>query len=170
MKKFKEQWQITSNWQLIFPILGILSLLLSGYLLSAPILKLFHFENTIPLIILVSLILAYAFLLITLWLFKKLENKWQVTYRWELIAIFIVFAITGSTAARLSDPIMNFVHMEKATTNGFLYWFLRIVIVLPVYQIVLLIVGWLFGQFNFFWAFEKRMLSRMGFARFFKDS
>ncbi|PIZ07900.1 MAG: diacylglyceryl transferase, partial [Flavobacteriaceae bacterium CG_4_10_14_0_8_um_filter_34_31] len=31
------------------------------------------------------------------------------------------------------------------------------------YQIILLIIGWLYGEIDFFWAFEKKMLRRFGF-------
>jgi len=29
-------------------------------------------------------------------------------------------------------------------------------------------VGWLFGQFKFFWAFEKKFLNRLGLGFLFK--
>jgi len=41
-------------------------------------------------------------------------------------------------------------------------------LIFPIYQITLPLVGWLFGQFKFFWDFEKKMLQRMGLGRFFK--
>ncbi|NQY07084.1 MAG: prolipoprotein diacylglyceryl transferase, partial [Flavobacteriaceae bacterium] len=100
---------------------------------------------------------------------KKLEPRWKVTYRWELFAIFIVFAVTGSSAAKLSDPFLNLIGLYKDTVNSSLFWTLRILLVFPIYQILLVCYGWLFGQFDFFWAFEKKMLKRMGFKRFFKD-
>jgi hypothetical protein len=35
------------------------------------------------------------------------------------------------------------------------------VFILPLYNVVLLIYGALFGQFSFFWAFEKRFFGRL---------
>jgi len=35
------------------------------------------------------------------------------------------------------------------------------VLILPVYNLFLLIYGALFGQFKFFWAFEKRFFGRL---------
>lgn len=32
---------------------------------------------------------------------------------------------------------------------------------LPLYQLILLFYGFVFGQFKFFWTFEKRMLGRL---------
>ncbi|UZO79687.1 prolipoprotein diacylglyceryl transferase [Aquimarina sp. ERC-38] len=173
MQKFKERWEITQTWQLIFPFLGILGLLLSGYLIGRGLLKLIDMKltNTLENIVAtaITLIIAFVLLQITLLIFKPLAKKWKVNRRWELIAIFIVFAITGSTAARLSDPLLHSVGLTPENTNPWLYWPVRILIIFPVYQVLLIFIGWLFGQFRFFWNFEKRMLKRMGFARFIKE-
>jgi len=61
-------------------------------------------------------------------------------------------------------------HIIFVTTwfAGLFYIILRIVLIFPIYQITLPLVGWLFGQFKFFWDFEKKMLQRMGLGRFFK--
>lgn len=164
MQKFKNRWEIHHNWQLLFPILGILGLLYAGYLVSN------FLTNTLPIYItiLVSLIFSYLFLKITLFCFKKLETKWIVTYKWEMIRIFIVFAITGSSSAMIGKPIMTLVGITKENLNPFVYWVLYIIIGLVFYQILLVFFGWLFGQFQFFWEFEKKMLQRIGFKRFIK--
>jgi len=44
----------------------------------------------------------------------------------------------------------------------YLYWILRFIIVTVVYQFVLLLVAFVFGQFNWFWNFEKKILKKMG--------
>lgn len=173
MQKFKKRWEIERSWQLVFPVLGLLGLVFSSYLIGKYILKLLPIDQSdsiyIGVLSAIILFLSSIFLFITLKLFNTLETKWNVSYRWELIAIFIAFAVTGSTAARISDPILAFIGLHRDTTNGWLYWPIRILFIFPVYQILLIIVGWLFGQFKFFWGFEKKMLSRIGFARFFKD-
>lgn len=168
MQKLKERWEIKKNWQLLYPILGIIALLASGYALAKVILSRFTSTNTILLVFL-TLIVAYGILNITLKLFKRLAVKWNITYQWELIAIFLVFAVTGSTATKISGPIINFLGLKDAISNSFLFWTIRILIIFPIYQILLVVIGWLFGQFQFFWAFEKKMLSRMGFKKFFNE-
>ena len=94
-------------------------------------------------------------------LLKRLRSKWEIKSNVDLIAILIVFAINGSFAAWVADPITNFIGLEKATTNGFIYWPIRLILIFPVYQLTLPIVGWCFGQFKFFWNFEKKMFARM---------
>jgi len=171
MQKFKNRWEINANWQLIFPVLGLIGLLFSSFLLSdrltSGVLKISETQiSYFPTILVITIFLFISLLWLTLKIFDALEKKWNVTYRWELIAIFIAFAITGSTAARISDPIISLLGFQQESTSGWIYWPLRIFLIFPVYQIILLIVGWLFGQFKFFWWFEKKMLRRMGFARF----
>ena len=168
MQKIKASWEIDKNWQLLFPFLGGIALLFSGFILAQIILSKFSESNTILLIFL-TMIIAYGILNITLKLFKKLRLKWEVNYRWELIAIFLVFAITGSTSAKISGPIIEILQLKELITNSFLFWTLRILIIFPIYQVLLVIVGWVFGQFQFFWAFEKKMLSRMGFKKYFNE-
>ncbi len=100
---------------------------------------------------------------------EKLKKRWGITSNWQIIAIFIVFAINGSFAAWVAGPITRFIGLSAETTEPYvLYLILRILLIFPIYQITLPLVGWVFGQFTFFWNFEKKMLQRMGFGRFFK--
>lgn len=92
---------------------------------------------------------------------NKLKKRWNIDNNWQLAIVFMVFAITGSTAAYLTKPITSLLGISKETMSLWLYWPLRILILFPIYQIMLVIIGALFGQFNFFWNFEKKMLYRM---------
>ncbi|EAS19544.1 hypothetical protein BBFL7_00090 [Flavobacteria bacterium BBFL7] len=164
MQKFKKNWDITSNWQLIFPLLGIIGLLACGYFVATRIMP-----STIEdvmyeylFIYLVTLVLAYLFYRFCMWVFPNLIQKWKVQNRWEMIAIFIVFAITGSASARLSAPLLDLIGLDKSSMSGWFFWPLRLLIIFPIYQVLLVVMGWLFGQFEFFWAFEKKMLARFG--------
>jgi hypothetical protein len=163
MENFKKQWQIQHNWQLLFPFLAVLALAYSSYKIATIILEDIHFSLRFLLAITVFFILLKFFLFI----FKKLEDKWVVTYRWEMIRIFIVFAITGSSSVFVGRPIITLLGITKENLNPIVYWVLYIIIGLIFYQILLVFFGWLFGQFQFFWEFEKKMLKRMGFKRFF---
>ncbi len=164
MQKFKNRWQITRNWQLLFPLLGLIGLVFSAYRLV----NLLIVDSSIFLLISVTLFLSFLLLKLTLLIFKKLENKWIVNQRWEIIRIFIVFAITGSSSVFIGRPIIALLGITKENLHPFLYYTLFIVISLIFYQILLVAFGWLFGQFQFFWNFEKKMLSRFGLGFLFK--
>jgi len=106
--------------------------------------------------------------------FNRLKNKWGIQSNSQLILIFIVFGITGSLSVRLAKPVLEFINIndiffEELFLGNLLYWTIRLVIVFPLYQILLLVIGTLFLQFKFFWNFEKKILRRIGFKRFFKE-
>jgi|TARA_B100001175_G_C19109578_1_gene449028 hypothetical protein len=98
---------------------------------------------------------------------NKLKLKWGIESNFQIILILIVFAITGSLSLVVSDPILNFIGLEKENVNPWIFTPLRLIIVFPVYQVLILIIGFVFGQFKFFWQFEKKMLIKMGFSKYF---
>ena len=97
---------------------------------------------------------------------EKLKERWGIESNFQIVIIFIVFAINGSLSMYLTNPITDLIGISKETTNPWVYWPIRILVVFVVYQITLVFVGALFGQKKFFWNMEKKMLSRMGFKRF----
>ncbi len=92
---------------------------------------------------------------------NKLKEKWGVTSNFQLVIIFIVFAITGSTSAYVTRPILEVIGITKDSMHPVLYWPLSLILILPVYKVLLIIIGTLFGQHIFFWNFVKKMLIRM---------
>ncbi len=162
MDKLKGRWDIEHNWQLIFPLLGLLGLGYSSFRLSSLFLKDYHMAFNLAL----SAIFFFGLLKLIFILFSKLEKKWDVKYRWELISIFLVFAITGSSSVFVSRPLIKLMGINKENLNTFSYWILYIFIGFVFYQILLVAIGWLFGQHKFFWNFEKKMLRRLGLKRF----
>lgn len=157
MNDFKQRWEISKNWQLIFPFFGILALFYSGIKISS----LFDNQN-LWITIILGIVIAIILLKICLWCINALENKWQVDQRWELIRIFIVFALTGSSSVFVSRPLIDWMGITKENLNILLYYILFIFVSLVCYQILLIFYGWLLGQFSFFWEFEKKILKRLG--------
>ena len=96
---------------------------------------------------------------------KYLKEKWNLKSNLQLVIILIVFAITGSGSLYISKPLMEFLSISSEKMDIFLYWILRFIIVTVVYQFVLLIVAFVFGQFNWFWNFEKKILKKMGLIK-----
>ncbi len=159
MNKFKENWEIQYNWQLIFPLIGLLSLGYSSYRLAL------IFFDEFGYILIATFALFISLLVLILKLFTFLEKRWKLQYRWEMIRVFIVFAVTGSSSLYVGRPIIRLLGITKENLNPILYWILFIIIGLIFYQILLVTFGWLFGQFKFFWEFEKKMLRRFGLKR-----
>ena len=160
MEKFKRTWEISKNWQLLYPIFGIIGLIYSAYKISVALFN----ENTV-LKLLGVVVLFYILLKICVFTLKKLEKRWIVKERWQIIRIFIIFAITGTSSLYVTNPIFNLIGLTKETfsDNGFqltIYYILKFIAILPFYQILLLIFGWIFGEYKFFSSFVKKMFSR----------
>lgn len=70
--------------------------------------------------------------------------------------ILLVFALTGTTAVFLKRLVFVWLGIDASWPlwQRIVLW---VVIVLPLYQVLLLAFGTLFGEFAFFWSFIKRM-------------
>ena len=99
---------------------------------------------------------------------EKLKKRWGIKSNFQIFLILIVFAINGSFAAWVAKPITNFIGLSQETLHPFIFWPIRILLIFPIYQLTLPIVGLVFGQFKFFWNFEKKFLSRVGLGFLFK--
>jgi len=95
---------------------------------------------------------------------NKFIKFFKVKNTKQLLVVFVVFSITGSLSVYLGQPILDFL-FEKDSQKNFIYWFLRLLIIFPLYQFLLIIVGTLFGQFDYFWRIEKKILSRLGIIK-----
>ena len=81
----------------------------------------------------------------------KLKKLFRVSSTYQLIVVFIVFGITGSMSLVISEYISVFFNLDNII--------LSIIFVLVIYQILLIIIGTLFGEFDYFWEMEKKILS-----------
>tara|TARA_B100001057_G_scaffold216710_1_gene216987 strand:- start:4 stop:336 length:333 start_codon:yes stop_codon:yes gene_type:complete len=105
--------------------------------------------------------------------FNLLKSKWGIKTNQQLIIIFLVFGITGTSSMMITDPILDFFDINKEffsiySYGDIVYWMIRLIIIFPIYQLLLIAIGFIFNQFDFFWEFEKEFLSKIGFKRFFK--
>jgi hypothetical protein len=91
------------------------------------------------------------------WL-QKLQQRWKAGSIWQVIAILLAFACTGFTVLYLMRPILfYFFGNEIPGWAKVLYY----MFILPVYNVILLFYGFIFGQFYFFLEFEKRFFRRL---------
>ena len=61
----------------------------------------------------------------------------------------------------VSFPILSALDLENKLNNYPFYIFLRILIIIPIYQLILILIATLFGEFEYFWKFEKNFLKRI---------
>jgi len=86
---------------------------------------------------------------------KTRSEKWGVS-GFGVFAILLAFALAGMSCLRLSHPLMDAIVPHDAPS--WLWWTIRIVVILPLYEALLLAYGTLLGQRRFFWAKQKGLL------------
>jgi hypothetical protein len=89
---------------------------------------------------------------------QRLQTKWKLDSLLQVVLVLVVFACTGFTILFIKNPVLDFFGVEK---GGFVNTVLYLLLVLPLYQIFLLIYGFVFGQFRFFWEKEKQIFRRI---------
>ena len=88
---------------------------------------------------------------------EKLQLRWKLDSVAQVCIVLLVFACTGFSVMFLKPVITHWIFgNEKTLWFTIVYW----IMILPVYNILLLFYGFLFGKFRFFWEFEKRMFRR----------
>ncbi|MFN3754856.1 DUF6787 family protein [Flavobacterium sp.] len=97
------------------------------------------------------------------------KERWNIKSNWQVFVILVVFAVTGSSSALLSKPVLELFGIVKGDVSNWIYYPLYIILIFPIYQVLLVSFGFIFGQFTFFWAFEKKMLKSMGLGFLFSD-
>lgn len=100
-------------------------------------------------------------------MFENLQKRWKVNGI-QLFLILCVFAITGTTTAYISRMITSWIGLTPDSP----LWqraLLRGSVLLFGYQIIILLVSIPFGQFKFFWNYEKKILKRIGLMKKSKD-
>ncbi len=96
-------------------------------------------------------------------MFRKFKDKWNIKSNLQLIIILIVFSVTGSAALVVRKFVFHLIGIQPETSL-FIKVPLYIAVLFPAYQILLLIIGTLIGQFQFFYAFQKKSLAFLKFG------
>jgi len=94
---------------------------------------------------------------------QRFKEKWNIKTNFQLIIILIVFSITGSAALVVRKYAFNLLGIQP-DTSLFIKIPLYIAILFPAYHFLLLIIGALLGQFQFFYAFQKKSLAFLKFG------
>lgn len=91
---------------------------------------------------------------------EKMKERWGVDSFGGLLLILFIFAITGMTALYVRKVAFGWlgINTETPLWIELVAW---ILIVFPSYQLLFLMYGFVLGQFEFVWNFEKKSLRRI---------
>ena len=90
---------------------------------------------------------------------NSLINFFGASSKLHLFKIFIIFGLTGSFSVVLSEPLLQLLSIENFITNKFFYWLIRLILIFPIYQFVLIGVALLFGEFRYFKKFFTKFIN-----------
>jgi hypothetical protein len=93
-------------------------------------------------------------------IFEKLKERWGLNSFWHVVLILFIFSITGMTTLYVRQFFFDLmgISSDTATVVKVLAWLL---VVFPSYQALFLMYGFVLGQFDFVWRFEKKSLARI---------
>lgn len=93
-------------------------------------------------------------------LIEKMKKRWGVESFGGLLLILFIFAITGITTLYVRKIVFEWVGIGTATPLWIelIAW---VIVVFPAYQLLFLLFGFILGQFEFVWNFEKKSLHRI---------
>ena len=89
---------------------------------------------------------------------NNLINFFGANSKLHLLKIFIIFGLAGSLSVILSEPLLQLVSIENYITNKFLYWLIRLILIFPIYQFVLIGLALVFGEFSYFKKFFTKFI------------
>ncbi|MDR1022458.1 MAG: hypothetical protein LBL94_04185 [Prevotellaceae bacterium] len=88
--------------------------------------------------------------------FERFKQRWNVHSNRQLVIIFVAFGLTGFCTLGVKKLLMPLLGVTSETPL-----YLRIaaeaLIILPAYQVLLIAVGTLLGQYKFFKGFLRKM-------------
>ena len=90
-------------------------------------------------------------------------RKLNIQSLYQFMVIMLIFAITGSLSLYITVELFQFIGLQAENLNPIIFWPIRIILLFIIYQVLLLLVALPFGQFQYFWKFEKKFLNRFGF-------
>ena len=90
---------------------------------------------------------------------RKLEKLFKARSRIHLVLIFFIFGISGSISLFLSDYVLELLNSGLLNLNHFYLLILRLLVLIILYQFILLIVSFVFGEFNYFSKYSLKLIS-----------
>ena len=93
-------------------------------------------------------------------LYNFLKERWDVKSVWQMVVILFIFSITGLAALYVRRFVFDFLGFNSDTALWLraVTWLFTVV---PSYQVLFLFFGFILGQFNFVWNFEKQTFKKI---------
>ncbi len=94
---------------------------------------------------------------------KKLILIFRAKSLIHLIKIFFIFGIAGSLSLYLSELFYNTINLKNFINMYIANLFIKIIFLILVYQLTLLTIAMIFGEFRYFLKFFTKFINRFKF-------
>ena len=94
---------------------------------------------------------------------KKLLLIFKAKSLTHLIKIFFIFGLAGSLSLYLSELFYTFINLQDFINIYIINLFAKIIFLILVYQLTLLSIAIIFGEFKYFMKFFKKFFNRFNF-------
>ena len=91
---------------------------------------------------------------------KKLILVFEAKSLIHLTKIFLIFGLAGSLSLYLSELIYNYINLKDFVNIYIVKLFIKIIFLIIMYQITLLSIAIIFGEFKYFFKFFKKFFNR----------
>ena len=93
---------------------------------------------------------------------ERLKKRYGLATNAQVWAILAVYSLAGMSISFTVRPLYNFeYHHAHPHTPFWIRVLSYIMVAVPIYRCFLLLYGFCFGQFKFFWEREKKMFRWM---------
>ena len=94
---------------------------------------------------------------------KKLILIFKAKSLIHLIKIFFIFGLAGSLSLYLSELFYDIINVKEYINISILNFFIKVIFLILVYQLTLLIIAMIFGEFKYFLKFFTKFFNRFKF-------
>ena len=94
---------------------------------------------------------------------KKLISIFKAKSLIHLIKIFFIFGLAGSLSLYLSELLYNAINIQHFINIYIVNLFVKIIFLILVYQLTLLFISIIFGEFKYFIKFFTKFFNRFKF-------
>lgn len=94
-----------------------------------------------------------------------LKERYQLKSSWQLLVVFIVFGLTGPITLLIHRKVINPLLGFDVDTSFYLKVILFIFVLIPLYNLILYGLGYVFGCRVFFKTFIKKTFDKLNFFK-----
>jgi ferrochelatase len=88
--------------------------------------------------------------------FERFKLRWNIHSNRQLVIVFVAFGLTGFCTLGVKKLLLPLFGISSETPL-YLRIIAEVLIILPAYQVLLIVVGSLLGQYKFFKGFLRKM-------------